>query len=500
MNLSYLDSIFEPIALVDESGKLTYYNHYFSSFFKASPRVLKKIKGINELFSGFDILDLLSKSKESNSIQVSKEVLINLSDMSEYHVVFKIVPQDDQQYLICINDISIEKNLYTKYRYQIDELKSIHNQIIQADKLTTIGEITASISHEVSNPLTIASGTLELLKALTEEGDLDSQSEMINTCINDIDESFSRINSIIKGMKNFLHQNEEDHLEYIAIEDSLNSALNLLEGTIKQNNIKVTSPQSENSIVFANPTKLEQVFINLVKNSVDALSNQADSEIEIKLNQTNVCYEIDFIDNGIGINDESKAKIFESFYTTKDVGEGTGLGLAISTKIIESYQGSIELVDSNKGAHFKITIPKMELTSVSNTTLASGIDTDSNFLSILVVDNEPKILNLLNNYISELGHQLICASNILEAQKTIDNYDVDLIITDFFMPQGNGDELAKAIRDKQIETPIYYLSAKIEDSKLKQDMAKFNISGLIDKPFEKKDIEEVLCKVVGSKK
>ena len=207
MSFNYLDSLFEPVAIIDSNRSIIYYNHYFSTFFKASPRVIKKLNRIGELFTGFDLTDLIEKSISSKSIQISKEVEIKTQDNTEYHVVFKVVPHEEN-FLVSINDITIEKSLYTKYRYQIDELKSVHNQIIQADKLTTIGEITASISHEVSNPLTIASGTIELLKALTEEGDLDSQSEMITSCINDVDEAFARINSIIKGMKDFLHNND----------------------------------------------------------------------------------------------------------------------------------------------------------------------------------------------------------------------------------------------------------------------------------------------------
>jgi len=500
MNFSYLDSVFEPIIILNKNKEIIYYNHYFSSFFKSSPRILKKIKCIGELFIGYEISGLLDKAIQTNGVQLSKEELITLPDQTEYHVVFKVVPQEDN-IMICLNDITIEKSLYTKYRYQIDELKSVHNQIIQADKLTTIGEITASISHEVSNPLTIASGTIELLKALTEEGSLDEQSETISTCINDVDEAFARINSIIKGMKNFLHNNEENNdCEYISIEDSLDSSIKLLGPSLNQSNIEIKLQMPGDSIIFANNIKLEQVFVNLLKNSIDALKEVKSPIIDISLESNGVCYDIHFKDNGEGIPENLKEKIFESFFTTKDVGEGTGLGLAISSKIIDSYQGTLETIDSKNGSHFKISLPKMEVTSFSNTALASGLDTESGFLTILVVDNEPKILNLIDKVVSDLGHQLICASSKDEALNTIQDFNVDLIITDFHMPNGNGDDLAKAIRDNQVSTPIFYLTSELDERKFNEDVESFGISGLISKPFSSEDILEVISIVKGEEK
>lgn len=478
---SLYDSIFEPICVINNKYEIVYYNHYFASFFKKSPRILKKTPLLQSLFTGVNIEEFVEGVSD---VKIGPEVQIFLEDQSFYHVIIKAI-QSDKEIIVCFNDISIEKNLYTKYRYQIEELKEIHNQIIQADKLSTIGEITATISHEISNPLTIASGNLELIEALISNEEIQSK-EIITNSIDDTRESINRITKIVKGLKSFLH-NKDNEKKFISLEKIIFNSLSLLKVPLEQSGVTFTFDKSTSSIIKANPIEIEQVVINILTNAIHALVD-ADIEsphIDISIRRNDVCYMVNIIDNGPGIAQENRDQIFESFFTTKEVGEGTGLGLAISSKIIDSYSGSLKLIDTDKGCNFEITLPKMETTSFTD----SELSINHNFQKILVIDNEPKILNLFTNYFKDGPINLIFASNAIEAKRILVGSHVDAIITDYDMPEENGVEFAKNLVELGNDIPTFIMSGVTDKEQIQQYK---EIKGFIEKPFNKEDILKVL--------
>ena len=139
--------------------------------------------------------------------------------------------------------------------FQLSELKKNHTQILQADKLTTIGEITASISHEISNPLTIASGNLEVLEDCLEDAQEAVKFEdedTINTCIQDIRESHERITAIIRNMKTFLHsENDKETREYVNLEEIILNSIKFLKPVLNDKNISVSNKTLPKKILWA---------------------------------------------------------------------------------------------------------------------------------------------------------------------------------------------------------------------------------------------------------
>ena len=219
-----LDQIFEPIIVVDGKLNTQYYNHYFATFTKSSPRILKKVGDIRNLIS-FD-QDILKKLVDvcirDGKTVVSEEVNIELiqNPDTNYTVVFKVIPMAEDLYMVCLNDLSVENQLFDKYRAQLEELRKTHEQIVHNDKLATLGELTAGISHEINNPLTVAYGNAQNIDFFLQDETLETQKEEVIASNKRIMDALERITNIISNMKSYIHSPQQQ-LEYCELQTIL---------------------------------------------------------------------------------------------------------------------------------------------------------------------------------------------------------------------------------------------------------------------------------------
>ena len=245
-NYTLYDTLFNAVTVLDTKGKILYSNHYFSILFKMSPRVIKKINTIFELFNGKGEFPnaIFERVINEPGSYVSEEIELQINELdTQCTVVIKFTSLEDKNILVCFNDISIETKLHSKYRTQLSELKNSHLQILQADKLATIGEHSAGISHEISNPLTIAAGNIEIIEVLILEEKLKNE-DLIKDSIRDVVESHNRITSIILNMKSFLRQQteeEEEEREYCNLEEVILDSIKFTNPSFKKHNIKTYS-------------------------------------------------------------------------------------------------------------------------------------------------------------------------------------------------------------------------------------------------------------------
>jgi signal transduction histidine kinase len=495
--LKFFDHIFDSAIGINQKGEIVYFNNQASIFFKLPPRLLKQKKALKEIVDtrDFDIKGWTNKSLLSHEVLISPEIRLNLlHEMdNEYSVVLKLIPLEmdvESMFIILFQDKTVERNLHLKYREQVEELKRTHNQILQADKLTTLGELTANISHEINNPLTIAAGHTELIQDYLKSKVPESKIEKIKEANHIVFESLQRVNQIIKNMKDFLHQNE-DKKEYCDLEEVLDAAAEWVSPVATKANIVINREFAGQKIAaLANRIKLEQVIINLMKNSVDAIKeeNQSDGKIEIKVSKSDSEQQtiIDIIDNGPGLSEEIKKNLFKPFMTTKDAGRGTGLGLSICAQIVETHQGKLEHIESNTGCHFRLKLPLIEIYSYTrNDKFLSG---EVKQKRILVLDNEVQVLNILNAYIQDEGLVFIGSSDPLDALEFLSKAEIDLIITDFSMPGMNGREFSEKAREYGYTGPILYMTSAKFIEQYNKDKQDLEIDGIIIKPFNREDV------------
>lgn len=495
-----LDTLFEAVIIVDEKADIIYFNHHFSTLSKSSPRQIQKKKNLCEIFhfSLDQITKLLHAAKNSKAPQLTSEQEINLRDefTEKYIFITKVTALESGEFLICFNDMTIENRLYEKYKLQLKELEQTHNQIVQADKLTTIGEMTANISHEISNPLTIAAGNLEIVEALLENEISVPELEIIRSCVLDIKDSHQRINSIMTNMKTFLHQSESQR-EYTDLNRLIEKTVQFMSPKLEEARIKVEIiKKTPDAIGLVDPGQIEQVFMNLLKNAIDAYQKNP-GKVTITIERDHHLNMITFCDQGLGILEQNKDKIFEAFFTTKKIGEGTGLGLAISQKILRAHKGELVLLDyEGGGAQFQLKLPSIELMSFTQNEFHLGRKKSTELKRILIVDDEVKILNILNTIISDLGMVFIGSANPLDALAMLEELPLDLIIVDYVMPQMNGEEFAKKVREINKTVPILYLSSADNEDKFKKDQKPLGLHGIVVKPFSRQSITEMIEKTL----
>jgi|GEM_PF-3034766 len=269
----------------------------------------------------------------------------------------------------------------------LEKLKSAQIQLVESEKMIILGQLTAGIAHEINNPINFINSGIEGLKIAFhqllnlfkqyEQITPDNVSQMlkkivtykrkmnyplllsdINELTKDVKTGIFRTVEIIKGLRTFSRLDESD-LKYIDIHNNIDSTLVILRNKYI-NRIEIIKDYGNINEIECYPGKINQVFLNILVNAVQAIKDTGKIYISTKqINKDGLQnLVISIRDTGMGIDEETKKRIFEPFYTTKDAGEGTGLGLSISQSIIENHQGTIEVKSKcGEGTEFIIYLP-----------------------------------------------------------------------------------------------------------------------------------------------
>jgi two-component system, NtrC family, sensor kinase len=240
-----------------------------------------------------------------------------------------------------------------------EELRKAQNEVFRSEKLASVGRLAAGIAHEIGNPIGIILGYLELMA----RPDL-SESEKAD-CISRIETEIARIHRIIRTLLDFSRASEEKR-EQVSLHGLIRDTLEMLQPqAIMEGVMTVLELEAQQDVVFADPGRMQQVFLNILMNAGDVLAERAapgkgeeERTIWIRTRSQEGRIEVRIADNGLGIADEDLSQVFDPFYTTKDPGKGTGLGLSVSHRIVEDLGGGIRILSTlGEGTTVIIELP-----------------------------------------------------------------------------------------------------------------------------------------------
>ena len=267
--------------------------------------------------------------------------------------------------IISIGLIAIILTTTFTTRLAIDQLKRSDNkmnrltaELIQTDKLAALGKMAAGVAHEINNPLAVIIQKTGWMEDLLLEEDFQNSKnlEEFKVSIQKIEEHVERARKVVHGMLGYARK-MEPHLEDMDVNDTMNKTISLLENYSRNNNIEIQTDLSEDlPIIAGDQAQLQQVFLNLLTNAIDAIGKNGIIEVESRRKDTEIIVNIK--DNGSGIPEEIQKKIFDPFFTTKEPGKGTGLGLWVTYNIVEKMGGTIHVKSKvGQGSTFIVTIP-----------------------------------------------------------------------------------------------------------------------------------------------
>jgi len=392
-----------------------------------------------------------------------------------------------------------------EYVSDITERKRLEAQLQQSHKMEAIGTLTGGIAHDFNNILGIILGNLELA--------LDDVPEWNRAKFNleEIRTASLRAKDVVRQLLSFARKTglEKKPTNIIPF---VKESLNLMRSSIPTSIEIFQNIAKDVDTILADPTQINQVLINLCTNADHAMPDGGMLEISLKnveLDEDTAAQYPDLdpgryvnltvSDTGQGINPEFKDRIFDPYFTTKEVGKGTGMGLSVVHGIVKSHGGAIS-VDSElrRGTAFSIFFPVVEEEAVIETDTIEELPTGSE--RILFVDDEESMVYIGRNRLERFGYKIEAKTSPVEALKLFRNNadQFDLVITDMTMPQMTGVQLAQKLLEIRPDIPIIIctgFSAKVDGEKAK----KIGIRQYIEKPLNRSDLAKLVRKVLDEK-
>lgn len=367
----------------------------------------------------------------------------------------------------------------------ITERKQVQEQLVQTAKLATLGEMAAGMAHELSQPINIirmaAEGALLMIERRKASQDYQEKQFAL------VAAQASRMAEIIDHIRIFSRQDTGSVTVFDA-RDSVLMAVQLMESQMQADGIEMGLRVPDRPApVLGRPVQLEQVIINLLSNAQDAVkaagkagglaAGRSAGRIRVEaVLAASGTLRITVADNGTGIGEPHLGRIFEPFFTTKEVGSGTGLGLSVSFGIVTAMGGRLEARNlSPQGAQFVITLPlageQPNRSDGADTAPAGGPPDGQSRRHVLLVDDEPQAIDAMGAYLREFGYRVSQATSGHSAFHLFESDPADIVVTDVRMPDGDGEELVRKLREVSPALPIVVVTGHIGTTESLEDAA-----------------------------
>jgi two-component system NtrC family sensor kinase len=372
---------------------------------------------------------------------------------------------------------AIERSLlYEQTRQAYDDLRKTQEQLLHSEKMAAVGQLISGVAHELNNPLTAILGYSQLL---TSSGQMNAQGLEYSEKLY---KQAQRTHRIVQNLLSFARQHKPERIP-VSFNKIVEDTLALRDYDLRMHNIRVHLDLSADlPMTAADPHQLQQVFLNMVNNAVDAiLESSSEGDLWVATGSTPQKLFVQFTDSGAGVKDPSK--VFDPFYTTKPVGKGTGLGLSICYGIVTEHGGAIRVENlPPRGASFTIEIPCQEIAALKPAQ-TSKVLPKADHARILLVDRETSVLEAVQAMLKNLNHEVFPARNLEEAQALLREREFDLVLSDVEVAGRKG---ANGLREwMEREQPGFVDRLIVMSALAETELHKDGAAGFIlQKPFD----------------
>ncbi|MFZ5515432.1 MAG: response regulator [Candidatus Zhuqueibacterota bacterium] len=373
----------------------------------------------------------------------------------------------------------------------ITETKKLESLLIQSEKLSALGQLISGVAHELNNPL---AGIMGMSKLLIQEIGVKKFRDDLEI----IQREAYRCHKIVDNLLTFARKHAPEKT-WTNIHDVINSVLELRLFQFKKDNIGIDKEFAPGiPRLYVDFHQLQQVFLNILTNAHHELMEKTgERRITIRTKAEHGKAIISISDNGRGIPSSIVTKIFDPFFTTKDPGKGTGLGLSICSGIIDNHDGKITVENlPDSGACFHLELPIHRKLKAANQQTSQEDDSPVPTKRILVIDDEPVIIEILHRYLSREGHVVDVAPNGASALKQMKNNQYEVIISDMKMPGISGEILYDLIGKTapNLQQRMIFTTGDADSEEVIRFLSTHQCNCL-SKPFSFEELKEAISNV-----
>ena len=428
-----VDAISLALCIVDRQGRIRRANRAFAELVDAPPATL--IGRPWQAFVPPDWASDLARAIEARG--AGDEVALRTGE--RYFAVTAVPVTASDPTLVLLFDDQTER-------------RQLHDQLIQSEKMSAVGQLIAGIAHDLNNPLASVVGFADFL------GEVRDVPPALREPLNVIREEAERASNIVKNLLGFARKQERQRRP-TALRPLLDATMVLLRNQLLANRVEARVEMEDDlPMVYVDPNQLQQVFVNLIHNASHAIaSTDRPGTIVVRARRFRDAVAVEVADDGPGMTDALAAQVFEPFFTTKREGEGTGLGLSISQGIVREHGGRITLETAEgRGSTFTVELPLAEYEPPAEP--AVPLRTGTARLRVLVIDDEPHILHYMRATLEAWGHAVEVAADGGEGLALCVDRSFDLIISDLRMPRLGGREFYQELirRSPDAAARVYF--------------------------------------------
>jgi signal transduction histidine kinase len=377
------------------------------------------------------------------------------------------------------------------------ELKASQRQSVQQERLRALGEMSAGVAHDFNNQLTVILGYTDLL--LLNNAQMLSNKILAAQYLQNVNAAARESSAVVSRLRDFSRRREAgDIFLAVDLQKLVKEAAVLTQPKWKSQtqaegrNIAVRLELDPTPAINGNAAELREAVSNLILNAVDAMPQGGIITLRTRRLQDIVMIEIG--DTGVGMSEQVRQRCLEPFFTTKGA-SATGMGLSTVYGIIERHDGHLDIVsEEGKGTTFFIRLPIREMARGAGVPASGAGDSLSHPLRVLLVEDDPRVRELVSEYLRHDQHEVITAVNGLEGLEMFKAGDFDLVVTDLAVDGLNGERLAEEIKALG-PTPVIMLTG-FADSLLASGSKPASVDVLLRKPLSPGDLWRAMAQAM----